>query len=806
MLKVFNCVTTEHDLGLVGLAAIICVLGCFTTVTLMARANAAKRHTSLIWLVAAVLVFSFSVWSLHFVAMIAFLPARSVGYQIEGTVLSLGIVCAFTLMAGLFRRLRQPGRITNLASGITVGAGVAGMHYAGVSAMRFSGIKIFDTWEVAASVGLVMTFASIALFRGGNLRRLGQRMEAAGWFAVAICSLHFTGMAALALTPGEAESGNGIVLASSSFALVVGAVSVVLLLAFLISLVVNQHLNDRVVREYARMRLLSNLAHEALLIVRNDRIAEINSAGERLFETAAAQLIGEPLDTLLAPASKLAIERRSLCPPSGRMPEEVTVLTASGRNVVVELSCQPIDYLGHSATAIAMRDLTDSKRDQARILYLARHDTVTGLPNRYNLQEHLESALLSATHDPAALALLYIDLDHFKAVNDIYGHAAGDIVLKQAAERMSREMQQLDVLARVGGDEFVMILQVDAPIERSAHLAERLLNSMREPFSFNGNQIEIGASIGIALYPVDGNNSAAILHAADTAMYRAKEEGRNTIRYFEPAMDAQVQARRKIEEELRKALPNNELFLVYQPIIDCRTGDIRSFEALLRWRHPVRGLVSPGEFIPVAEATGLITPIGEWVIEEACREAASWPEPWRVSINVSPIQIRQTDVCAIIARSIERHGIEAGRVIVEITESALMQNAAKAVATIMKLREISVSLALDDFGTGYSSLSYLQRFKFDKLKIDKSFVDKIAESTEALSITRAITTLGHSLGLDVVAEGVETEDQLGILRTLSCDQVQGYLLGRPRAVTDLTELEIARMRSLFVKTPDRLLA
>ena len=779
VLKIATCITQEHDLRLVALSALICVLGCITTTTILAHVQLSNKRTTTRWLVMAAVLFGFSVWSLHFVAMLAFLPSHSIGYDPVETVgsVAVAIVGASGALFILRSRQRTPTRV--LLSGIMLGAGVAGMHYLGVDAMRFTGMMLFDRTYVSASVVASLVFATIAMARSDNLVSIWRRLEVASWLSITICGLHFTGMTALTMVPGGPEAQQGLLLGSQGLAYIVGSVSLVILAVSLAAALLDQHLLQRELQELHRMRLMSNLSREVLIIQRNGIVLEMNRAGERLFGMQVADAVGRDLLDLFAEDSAPALIRRSTCKFGDLKPEEMVVRTLTGAQVAVELSCQAIEFLGKPARAVALRDLTDARRDEARIRHLARHDALTNLPNRYQLEEKLTHALDVASEAGTAVAVLYLDLDRFKPVNDLYGHAAGDQLLVQASKRLLGEIHASDTLARIGGDEFVLVLTSVTSPEKVATLADRLIETLKRPFTIEDHELEISASIGVAIYPGDGGNPETLMRAADTAMYRVKDEGRGAPRFYEASMQDQLQARRLLEHELGCASDRDEFLLFYQPIINSRSGEIATFEALIRWAHPKRGMVPPIDFIPVAEQTGLIAPIGQWVLETACAEAATWPEPWRVSVNVSPSQFQLSDVPAMVSAALAKTKLDSNRLVIEITEGVFIDNAARAVEVLEKLRNLGVRLALDDFGTGYSSLSYLQLFKFDKFKVDKSFVTKLGTSDEAATIIKTIINLGHNLGLNVTVEGVETVQQMKILKNLGCDQMQGYLFGKP---------------------------
>ncbi len=432
--------------------------------------------------------------------------------------------------------------------------------------------------------------------------------------------------------------------------------------------------------------------------------------------------------------------------------------------------------------AVALEALRQSaiaaERAEARISHMARHDALTGLPNRVLLAERMDHAVMM-TGRGQTCGVLCLDLDRFKAVNDTFGHPTGDRLLRAVAERLLACVRETDVVSRLGGDEFAVLLgDLDEP-SGAGVLARRIIRVLSDPFELGGQTVGIGASVGIALAPQDARTATALLKSADTALYRAKTDGRGTFRYFESEMDARLQARFELERDLRAAIQDERLELAFQPLYDVERNALCAFEALLRWRHPVHGLISPAEFIPLAEETGLIVPIGAWVLRQACREAAQWPAQVKVAVNLSVVQFKGGALAQTVADTLAETGLAATRLELEITESLLLVENAETLATLHALRGLGASISMDDFGTGYSSLSYLRRFPFDKIKIDQSFVRDLGDGAEARAIVAAMVGLGRSLGIVTTAEGVETQAQLEQLRREGCTQVQGYLMSRP---------------------------
>jgi diguanylate cyclase (GGDEF)-like protein len=436
---------------------------------------------------------------------------------------------------------------------------------------------------------------------------------------------------------------------------------------------------------------------------------------------------------------------------------------------------------------LEMRVLAEQHRAAAQIAHLAHHDALTGLANRTLFRTRLDEAVARARRGEG-FAVLCLDLDHFKDVNDSLGHPIGDLLLQAVTVRLRATVRELDTIARLGGDEFAVVqAHVTWPSDAAA-LAQRLVEALAAPYLLEGNSISISASIGISLAPDDGMDADQLLRNADLALYRAKADGRGCLRFFEAEMNNRALLRRSLQLDLQRALEAREFEVFYQSQVNTLSRRLTGFEALLRWRHPERGLVPPDRFIPQAEEMGLIIPLGEWVLQEACRTAASWAGPWKIAVNLSPVQFASSRLVGAVATALERSGLDPARLELEITETVMLQNTEATLATLHQLKALGVTIALDDFGTGYSSLSYLQRFPFDTVKIDGGFIRNLEHSQTSVAIVRAVTDLCTALGMATIAEGVETESQWQALRRLGCTEAQGFLFSRPCPAADLTAM------------------
>ena len=456
---------------------------------------------------------------------------------------------------------------------------------------------------------------------------------------------------------------------------------------------------------------------------------------------------------------------------------------ADGSLIDLAIYSRNLVYNERPAVLLALMDITERKRAEARLAFLAQHDGLTGLPNRNLLRQQMDEILLHTRRSAEKVAVLVLGLDNFKSVNDTLGHGVGDKLLRGVAKRLRSMLRDEDVLARLNSDEFAIVQTV---VTRPEDVV--LLEAIGDPYLLEGQSVVIGATIGIAMAPGDGEDSEKLLKNADLALTRAKTESRGTFSFFEAGMDARAQSRRKIEVELRDAIQNGVLKPHYQPLVDLSSGRITGFEALVRWPHPDRGMVSPGEFIPVAEETGLINALGVMMLQRACTDAAQWPDDVCVAVNLSPAQFRTSNLLSIVMDTLKQSGLSPKRLELEITETLLLEKSSQVLASLHALRALGVRVSMDDFGTGYSSLSYLRSFPFDKIKVDQSFVRGLDSNRDAQAIIRSIASLGKGLGVTITAEGVETEAELSCLRAEGCHEGQGFLFSRARPNAEIVEL------------------
>jgi len=535
----------------------------------------------------------------------------------------------------------------------------------------------------------------------------------------------------------------------------------------------------------ARYEAMFENSIDAILLARPDgTILSANPEACRSLGYDEATLLSLERDQIVDPTSPGLAAMLAERDRTGRVKGEVTMIRRDGTRFPAELSSSLfIDRSGERKVVVVMRDITERKHSESRIQYLAFHDGLTGLPNRTLLDRRLRERLEAGADTPAPFALMLVDLDGFKLINDTLGHEVGDLLLKEVAERLRPEVDARDLVARLGGDEFVVLLDEPAGTDRATDVAHRILTTTARPFALAGQELHLTASIGISRHPCDGDDARTLLKSSDLAMYRAKEQGRNRLQFFSEDMNVRSRRRLMLESALRRALAQQELRLHYQPRLDLRSGRLTGVEALLRWQPPDGPAVDPGEFIPVAEETGLILAIGDWVLHEAATQCAAWRAAGLqvplISVNLSARQLTDERLPGRLTDALARAGGGSPWLELELTESTVMRNVAQSSALLTRFRELGVRIAVDDFGTGYSSLSYLSRLPIDCVKIDGSFIRDVPNDADDTAIVRGILVLAHTLRLTVVAEGVETREQLGFLRELGCDEIQGFLVSRP---------------------------
>lgn len=535
---------------------------------------------------------------------------------------------------------------------------------------------------------------------------------------------------------------------------------------------------------------LNNMSQALCMVDQEQRVIVCNNQFLKLFDLSAAMVQpGALIEDVFRSASVASRYERDVIEAICERQRDLIAAArtgnffqenASGRAVAV--SHQPMPGNGWVAT---YEDISERRQVEARIHFMAHHDALTSLPNRLLFEEKLEQLFKGVRREDGSSAVLCLDLDHFKDVNDSLGHPAGDQLLKQVARRLLECVRGGDVVARLGGDEFAILQSSARQPEHAEGLAQRLVKVLGAPYDIDGTRVVIGASVGIAIATGDGKDADRLLKNADIALYKAKGEGRGTYRLFEREMDAELQARRAMELDLHEAIARHELILFYQPLFDIAANRVTGFEVLLRWRHPVLGMIPPAQFIPVAEEMGLINKIGEWVLGQACQDAATWPDDVAVAVNLSPIQFRTGNLARAVRASLDAVGLPSRRLELEITESALLKDNDKVLAMLHELRNLGVEIALDDFGTGYSSLSYLRSFPFDRIKIDRSFVGEMDRRPDCLAIVQSVAQLAQRLGMTTTAEGVETLEQLDQVRKAGCTHAQGFYFDRPRPASDI---------------------
>jgi len=787
MHSILTCINHDHDSRLIALAAVVCILGVYAAFSVSAHAARSAGTARRGWGSLAIIASGSTAWATHFIALLAFKPRAPAAFDPLLTAASLlsaiAIIGAALLVAMRYRR-----RPVRFAAGVVMGVGIGTLHYLGQSAYLVQGRVAWDLDLVLPSIIVALVIAGLAVVAASERTRWLRR-SAAPLLLLSIAVLHFSGMAAMTIIYDPRVRLPADAVSPAAITPLVAGVCIGLLVLTVMGVRFDLAAKARLRLDRQRLRALANMSLEGLLICEGDRIVSSNNSLERLSGIDGAELVGRFASSLFPGVDLPSLPERE--------ERDAELVGADGHPVPVRVLRSQVPVGHRMQTVIAVRDQSERLRAEAEIRTLAFSDPLTGLANRARFQDVLHLQAAWHREQGRTFALLMIDLDRFKLVNDTLGHPVGDLLLRKVADRLISTVHSGDIIARLGGDEFAVLqLDVRHP-DWPAQLARRIVDALGDqPFVIDGQPVHIGASVGLVLSGDADGDTAELLRNADLALYAAKADGKGTFHTYEPVLDERMQERRAVEAGLRRALDRGELELHFQPLLDTATRRVTSAEALVRWRDPARGLIPPGDFIALAEETGLIIPLSEWVLRTACSEAALWPGGLRVAVNLSPVQFREARLAAVVKSALDAAGLPPHRLELEITEGTLLVDQERTLAILNELRDAGVHISMDDFGTGYSSLGYLRRFPFDKIKVDQSFVSQLPEDAESAAIVRAIMTMSRGLGMTTTMEGVETIEQLGFATEEGCDQVQGFLISRP--------LPAAEFRQFLVNGADHL--
>ncbi|WP_033541796.1 bifunctional diguanylate cyclase/phosphodiesterase [Planococcus sp. CAU13] len=795
-------ISFTYNWPLVFLSIGVAVFSAFVALDISTRLAVSGRKTRNRWIFAGALVLGLGIWAMHFIAMLAFHLSMDVTYNVAIVLLSIlpALVSCWIAFYIISRSLNSWKSL--LIGAFFIGTGIISMHYIGMEAMQMGADITYDPllWGLSAVIAFATSLAALYLLfqlrdlSGFHWRKIGSAVL----MGLAVAGMHYTGMAAATFVHMGSHVHGG---ASSVNSTVLGyAVGLGTLL--ILSLAYNSVRADR---RMATQTDESELKFHSVIESANDAIIVADHTGHIIqWNQGAARIFGYPKEEVLGRSLQLIIpERFRQLHQDGiaryyksRKPHvigktlELEGLRKDGSEFPIELSLGTWETEEGLFFSSIIRDITERKLTEERISSLVYLDPLTSLPNRRLFNDRLESTLARSAEDGQSFSLLYLDIDHFKLVNDMLGHAGGDQLLMEVTDRLQGQIAEKDTLSRLGGDEFIFLLPW-TDHNQAAEYAQRILDSFRQPFRLNGEELFVTPSVGISLYPSDGQDAETLIKNADIALYRVKEEGKNSFQFFTNKMDDEVARRSKIAIGLRKGLERGEFTIHYQPQIDIKSGGIIGVEALVRWVHPHMGPISPGEFIPIAEESGTIIQLGEFVLRNACLQNKAWQDAglpkFRMAINISARQFSQINLCELVESALNDSGLEPEYLELELTES-IIQGASSAVETMKELKAMGIHLSIDDFGTGYSSLSYLKLFPINTLKIDQYFTRNIHVDVKDAALVDTIIRMAHNLELNVIAEGVETDEQLSFLKERHCNQAQGYLFNRPLPADDIQRL------------------
>ncbi|MGN7457255.1 EAL domain-containing protein [Paenibacillus pasadenensis] len=799
---------SSYNIILVILSVAIPILASYATLDLGIHINKSRGRARNVWTACGAISMGMGIWSMHFIAMLALHLSTPVTYN--PMIVLVSIVPALLASFLALRLISQPTmRLSRaLLSALFMAAGIVSMHYVGMEAMQMSATVRYDPllWGLSAAIAFIASLTALYLMysvkKQADQPNLWRRKTlAAVVMGVAVASMHYTGMAAASFHDhgGNPVSSDMSSLNNSLLAYAIGIGMLIILAMVFTSTYVNRRFESQSLESERKFRSVIESASDAIILADSRTIIQSwNRGAQLMFGYTEKEAIGRPLEMTIPDRFKQA-HADGLRPYLALQPDDVPGagrtlelygLRKDGTEFPIELSLAVWEEEGQPFLSSIIRDITERKKAEHKINQMVYLDPLTGLPNRHLLNDRLKEALDQADESGLMIGIMFLDLDRFKYINDTLGHTMGDLLLVEVSIRLRECVDRQDTVSRQGGDEFIVLLP-GTSYEDMTRKAQRILMTFSQAILVGNQEMYVTPSIGLSLYPADGNNRDTLIKNADTAMYRVKEQGKNNFQFYTPEMNEVVSRRMNLEIGLRKGIQKNEFTVHYQPQVDIKAGAVVGVEALIRWQHPKLGLISPAEFIPLAEETGLIIPIGEWVLREACRQNKEWQDeglpPLRIAVNISSRQFQQSGFAEVVSRALKETGLEPKYLELELTES-IVQNSAHAISIMHKLKEMGIFLSIDDFGTGYSSLSYLKLFPIDSLKIDQSFTRNLMQDSKDEALVHTIINMAHNLGLKVIAEGVETGEQLQYLLLRHCHEAQGYYFSKPVPPARISEL------------------